>query len=196
MTSKRDVEFMFEVGALRFLQRNWKQFLGPQFQNITEHTIRVIWISLILAKKENVTNTEKIMKLALVHDIAESRTGDTQYVSRLYNEQDEDQAIKDIFQDTLLAEEFMALAEEYEKRESPESKIVKDADILDVDLELQEQSKMGCSLREEWKPQRNAVYNTLYTESAKEFWKEIRQANPHDWHLSKNRLTHGDWKDV
>ncbi|MCX6807103.1 MAG: HD domain-containing protein [Candidatus Berkelbacteria bacterium] len=78
--TKRDLEFIYEVGALRFLQRNWKQFLNADFQNISEHTFRVIWIALILAKHENVNSHEKIIKMALVHDLSESRTGDAHYV--------------------------------------------------------------------------------------------------------------------
>jgi hypothetical protein len=74
---------------------------------------------------------------------------------------------------------------------------VKDADTLDVDFELHEQAYKGDRLEEQLQPLReqNALPR-LYTESAKKIWKEIKNSNPHDWHVkAKNRHTAGDWKD-
>ena len=53
MENNRDVEFLFEVGCLRHVPRTWKQFLGVDFHNLAEHHFRVMWLSLILANKEN-----------------------------------------------------------------------------------------------------------------------------------------------
>ncbi len=71
----RDVEFFYEIGQLRLINRMWRRFFQSETSNVAEHTLRVIWIALAIAKKENVRDEEKIMKMALVHDIAESRTG-------------------------------------------------------------------------------------------------------------------------
>ncbi|MBI4363505.1 MAG: HD domain-containing protein, partial [Candidatus Doudnabacteria bacterium] len=83
MSLKRDLELLYEIGAFRFVNRTWVQMLSPEFASTTEHTYRVMWLSLIIAKYEGVTNYEKILKMALVHDLPESRTGDVHYVSRL-----------------------------------------------------------------------------------------------------------------
>ncbi|MEK7635706.1 MAG: HD domain-containing protein [Patescibacteria group bacterium] len=196
MNIKRDLEFLYEVGSFRFLQRTWKQFLNPDFQNISEHTLRVLWISLILAKYEGVKNCEKLLKMALVHDLSESRSGDVNYLSRQYCERMEDMAINDIFKNTILENEFIKLWQEYEKKKSLEAKIIKDADNLDVDLELCEQEARGHKLKKIWlKNRQRAVYEKLYTTSAKKFWKEIIKSSPHDWHLNaRNRFNNGDWK--
>ncbi len=124
MTTKRDLELLYEIGCLRFLQRNWRQFLNADFQNEAEHTLRVIWIALIIAQYEKVVNKEKIIKMALIHDISESRTGDLHYVSRQYSARDEKKAIEDILKDTALEKELVPLWEEYEKRDSIEAKIL------------------------------------------------------------------------
>lgn len=192
---KRDLEFFYEIGCLRFLQRTWKQFLNLDFQNISEHTMRVIWIALALAKYEKAKNYEKLIKMALVHDLSESRTGDVHYISRLYTKRLEKEAVENIFEKTIFGEEFIELCAEYEKRDCLEAKIVKDADNLDVDLELQEQAAKGHNLKKMWSENRKkAVGDKLYTKSAKKFWKMIVNSNPHDWHLnSRNRFNAGDW---
>lgn len=188
---------MFEIGALRLIPRQWHRFHTPDFQNLTEHHYRVTWLALIIASREKKGDTEKIMKMALVHDVAESRTGDVDYLARQYVERNEEKAIADILEDTSLEKEFLELIREYETRESIESKIVKDADNLDVDLDLREQAANGNQLERLWKEMRDHVgENKLYTPTARKLQKEIRQSDPNDWHVlsSGNRMNSGDWK--
>lgn len=193
----RDLKFLYEIGCLRFLQRTWKQFLNPAAQNISEHTFRVIWLALILGQYEKIKDQEKIIKMALVHDLAESRTGDAHYVARLYTERNQAKAIRDIFADTALADEFVEIWREYEERKCPEAQVVKDADTLDVQLELQEQEARGHKLKDIWQAKRGKkVYSKLYTNSARKFWRAIDKSNPHEWHLKgNNRFNSGDWKN-
>lgn len=192
----RDVEFLYEIGTLRYASRTWNQFLNPLCQNLTEHSLRVIWIALVLAKHEGVTDTTKVIKMALVHDISESRSVDVNYVSRQYADRHEDEAIKDTLDGTVLDQEFLPIWEEYEKKESLEAQIVKDADNLDVDFELKELEAMGNQLRSALQSTREHVAETkFYTKTARQIWKEVQESNPHAWHmLGKNRFTSGDWK--
>lgn len=194
----RELEFLYEIGALRNMPRQWQRFHMANVANNSEHMFRVVWIALVLASKQDKRlDTEKIMKMALAHDVAESRTGDVDYLARQYVTRDETKALADIFHDTSLKNEFAALLEEYEKRESLEAKIVKDADNLDVDLELQEQISTGMKLPEDWREFRKIVADTkLYTQAAKDMHEAIWQSNPHDWHVKShaNRINGGDWK--
>jgi putative hydrolase of HD superfamily len=193
--SQRNIELMFEIGCLRHMPRSWKRFLNPDTANNTEHTMRVIWLALLIAKYEKPVNEEKILKMALVHDMPESRTGDVDYLSRQYVERKEEKAVSNIFGETIFEKEMPELWHEYEKRASLEAKIVKDADNLDVELELMEQISQGHSMGSIWQTWRQKkVYPRLYTAFAKKFWQEIRQAEPHDWHLkADNRFNEGDW---
>lgn len=194
MSLKRDIELLYEIGCLRFVQRTWKRFLNIDFQNVSEHTLRVIWLALIIAKKEGIENTEKILKLALIHDLTESRTGDVDYLSRQFCKRQDEKAINEILQDTSL-EGFKPLFREYEKKESIEAKIVKDADNLDVEFELKEQEANGINIRQQWtKNREEKVFDKLFTNSAKEIWRAVQNSNPHDWHLNaSNRFNSGDW---
>lgn len=192
---KRDIEFLYEMGTLRFIQRVWKQFINPDFANLAEHSLRVAWISLVIAKNENVNNTEKIIKMAIVHDVTESRTGDVHYLSRQYTKRYENEAAKDIFKNTVLEKEFINLWNEYEERKSIEAKIVKDADNIDVDLELREQEVSGNLLAKRWsKMRKTAVRQKLFTLTAKKMQDLLYKSDPHDWHINApNRYVAGDW---
>ena len=84
MEIKRDLEFLYELGCIRFIQRSWRQFLNADYQNLAEHIFRTTWISIILAKREGVQDISKVIKIALTHDLEESRTGDVNYLSRQF----------------------------------------------------------------------------------------------------------------
>lgn len=196
MSLKRDVELLFEAGTLRFVDRMWKQLFGPELQNDAEHAFRVIWTALILAKMEKKkTDSEKIVKMSLVHDLVESRTGDTHYLSRRYTKRDDMLAIKDIFKSTSLEKEFVKIFEEYEERKTLEAKIVKDADNLDIDIETREVEYRGGKIPRMWKKFRKTARADFYTKSAKKLAEATMKADPNDWHqLGRNRFTSGDWK--
>lgn len=196
LNPQRDLEFLYEIGCLRHIQRTWKQFLNPDFENLSEHLLRVIWIALVLAKYEGATNTDKLMKMALVHDLSESRSVDSHYVSRQYVDRHEAEALSDTLDGTAVYEEFLAIWHEYETRDSLEAKIVKDADSLDVDLELKEQEYRGLRLGPDtFEGRKFVAAHHLYTETAKKFWDQIQTSNPNDWHMrGKNRFTTGDWR--
>lgn len=187
---QRDLEFLYEIGAMRFIDRSWRQFYNPGAQNLSEHHLRVAWLALIIAQREGVKDTGKVVKMALVHDIGESRTGDASWMQKQYVTRDEEHGILDVFKNTSIADEFVSLWREYEEKESLEAKIVKDADNLDVDLELQEREAIGGRLKKEWSDTRIMVYaNKLNTKTAKKLWKEIQKSNPHDWHREARNLT-------
>lgn len=187
---------MYEIGSLRNIPRQWSRFLNTNFDNVAEHHFRVLWTALVIAKHEKAGDTGKIMKMALVHDITESRNGDVDYISRQYVERKEEMAIKDMLGDTVLEKEFLEAWREYEERNSIESKIVKDADNLEIDFELLEQAYKGSKLPKAFDETRQFVGKTkLYTKTAKKMWKAVRQSDPTDWFiLGRNRLNSGDWR--
>lgn len=196
MSRERDVDFLYEIGMLRHVPRQWQRFGGINFANLADHHFRVLWTALVIARHEHAVDIEKMMKMALVHDIAESRTNDVDYLSRQYVQRNEELAIADMLEDTSLEEEFLAIIQEYEKRESLEAKIVKDADNLDVDLEIREQATNGIPIHQ-WTPYRQHVAdNYLYTKTAKKIFAQIQKSDPHNWHVNskRNRLNGGDWK--
>jgi len=188
MFNHRDIEFLFEIGSLRNIQRGWKQHFGMDVANILEHAYRVAWIALMIARKEGVKNEEKILKMAMVHDLAETRTTDLSYIQKVYVTSDEDKAAHDLFDLTSLSDFYKDVLHEYEERKSIEAKIVKDADNIDVDLELKELEERGSLLPKKWVAFRKKVRDEkLYTASAKELWDTLGSVDVADWHVKANK---------
>ena len=147
-------------------------------------------IAWIIAAAEK-ADTAKVLKMCLVHDLGESRAGDIAFMHREYVTRHEELAEKHIFKNTMLEKETVTLLKEYNERQSLEAKIVKDADNLDVDLELNELAKIGdtsaIGMLKDHRPHVRA--QKLYTKTAKKMWDEIQKTNPNAWH---QKLT-GKW---
>ncbi len=188
MELKRDIEFLYELGSLRNIQRGWRQHFGMDVANDLEHTIRVVWIALLIARLEGVKDEEKVIKMALVHDMAETRVSDHSYVQKVYVKADEHSAANDLFGGTSFENLNNETLKEYELRESIEAKIVKDADNLDVDLEMRELEQKGSQLPRKWMANRSLVRNQkLYTESAKKIWDSLNEVDVDSWHMETNK---------
>lgn len=187
MPNPRDIEFLFEVGSLRNMDRGWRQHLATDCANDLEHTVRVAWLALILARREGAGDEATILKMALAHDICETRVSDLSYMQKVYVTADEARAVHDTFDGTTVSA-YEKIVEDFERRDTIEAKLVKDADNLDVDLELKELAERGHALPAQWKETREKVRDEkLYTQAAKDFWDELQAANPADWHLRSNK---------
>jgi 5'-deoxynucleotidase YfbR-like HD superfamily hydrolase len=126
--------------------------------------------------------------MALVHDLAETRTSDLSYVQKVYVKADEHASARDLFEGTMLKDLNAEVLHEYEGRQSLESRVVKDADNLDIDIELKELEERGSQLAKKWEATRKLVRDEkLYTQSAKELWDEIQESDPASWHLKSNK---------
>lgn len=193
---QRDVDFLFEMGNIRLIDRMWRRFHNVNFANLAEHHFRVFWIAMVIAAHEENADTAKVAKMTLIHDVAESRTGDVDYLARQYVDRHEELAMKDMLGGSVLEGEFYALWEEYEKRKSLEAKIAKDADNLDVDFELAEQAVSGDPLQRRWQDNRQFVAKEkLYTDTAKRLFEQLGKSDPHAWHVNgRNRRNGGDWR--
>ena len=180
---KKNIDFLYEIGSLRNVPRAWQQVLTGKVQNISEHIFRTTMIAWIIALAEK-ADSQKVVKMCLLHDIAESRTGDIAFMHRDYVDRHEELAESHIFEDTLLEKEATTLLKEYAKRTSLEAKIVKDADNLDVDLELKELSRIGDSAAMGMQKDHRSTIRAkkLYTQTAKKMWDEIQKTNPNSWH--------------
>ena len=181
----RDIDFLFEIGSLRNVPRAWQQVLSGRAQNIVEHTYRVTMIAWSIAVAEK-ADVSKVIRMCLTHDLGESRTGDVAFMHRGYVVRHEDLAGGDMLKGTLIGEEAIKLLAEYEERKTLEAKIVKDADNLDVDLELKEMAKIGdtAAIRM-WKEHRPKMRaEKLYTKTAKKMWDDIKKSDPNAWHMA------------
>ncbi len=183
----RDLELLFEIGSLRNIPRAWIQHLGVPVASNLEHTMRVVFLALLIARREKRGDENLIMKMALVHDLAETRTADLAYVHKVYSESDEVRAAHDMFAGTVFKDLEVVLVR-YERRDTIEAQIVKDADNLDIDLELKEYEEQGHKLPAKWAKMRKFVRDKkLYTKSGRKLWDELQKANVAQWHMEANK---------
>ncbi|MDD4988977.1 MAG: HD domain-containing protein [Candidatus Pacebacteria bacterium] len=186
--SDKNLQFLFEIGTLRNMQRGWYQHFGMEVASVMEHSMRVVFLALLIARKEGVKNEEKILKMAIAHDLSETRTSDLCYMQKVYVEEDDKRAIHDLFSGTIFSDFDEKILKEYKERKTIEAKIVKDADNLDIDIELKELEERGSKLPAKLQPTREFVRKTkFYTKTAKKLWDAVQKENISEWHLHTNK---------
>lgn len=172
--------FLFEMWMLAKQQRTWYAFLWTGTQSIAEHINRVCYVWYVLAKMEGNVDPAKVVMMCLFHDMAESRSLDLNYTSQSYVSVDEARIIEDQVDWLSYWDDIKHIVEEYEKRESQESILAKEADNIELLLFVKEQEDLGnpqATIRLE-----NAI-KRVKTEVGKKLVDEILQTKSHDWRL-------------
>lgn len=146
---KRTADFLFEVSMLRRTPRTGYQFLGTGAENVAEHSFGTAVIGYVLAGMAGADQAKTVL-LCLFHDLHEARTGDFNYVNKLYNRQNARQALADGLAGTGMETAVMALYDELEEADSPEAALAQDADQLDLMVNLKEQKDLGNPYAEKW----------------------------------------------
>lgn len=176
-----DTDLLFAVGTMRFIPRMWRQFYMKDTANIAEHTNRVIWIAMMLAARTSEkVDIGRLVQLALIHDADEICTGDVTPLSRHYTTRKSDEAVRDLVAETSLSALVTSLHEELSRMDTIEAKLVKDADMLDVDLEMMELAFMGHNFGTNFKDARNKI-RKLKTAAGKILLEEIESADVSTW---------------
>ena len=174
-------KLLFESAFLKRIYRTGYAYLGSGKENVASHSFGVIFCSWILSEIcEKQVNKEKILKLALIHDLPETRIGDFNAVNKLYNKADEEKALRDIFSETPFEKEILSLWQEYRSLRSLEAKIVHDADILDLIIQLKEQKDLNNPYAEKWIEH---AKKRLITEYAKNLTNVILETDWCSWWL-------------
>lgn len=86
-------------GCSRHTPRSGYKFLGSGQEPVAEHSHRTTVIGYVLAKKTGADAARTVM-LCLFHDLPEARTGDFNYVNRLYDTSRERDALEDAVEGT------------------------------------------------------------------------------------------------
>ncbi len=158
--------------------RSGFQFLGSGEQSVAEHLHRVSVIAYVLALLSKVENPHKVVSMAVFHDLSEARISDLNYVHQKYNTRLEEKAHADIIASVPFGKELKSLIDEYEERQTIESKLVKDADNLEWILSLKEQKDIGNERAGEWLP---SAVARLKTEAGKSLAEIILQTRSDRW---------------
>ena len=179
---KAITNFLFEVGMLKKTPRTGYQFLGSGRESVAEHCFRTAVIGYVLSLQEAGADPHRTMLMCLLHDLHEARTGDHNYVNKRYVHIDEDQAMEDLARNLPFGPDIVALVQEFNTGESAEAVLAKDADQLDLILELKEQLDLGNRYASEWL---HYALQRLQTASARDMGREILETDSTEWWFEK-----------
>ena len=173
----RLADFIHEAGMLRHTQRTGWPFLGVNSENVAEHSFRTAVIGYILAKQAQANVLEVVLE-CLFHDLHEARTGDFNYVYHRYNTTKARQALKDGLAGTGLSEDILGLTDRFERAETVESRLARDADQLDFIANLVVARANGSSFANDWL---ESALLRLTTEAGRELAKSLVTVDPNAW---------------
>jgi 5'-deoxynucleotidase YfbR-like HD superfamily hydrolase len=178
MMSQR-ARYLFEVGMLNRTPRTGFQFLGSGEQSVSEHVHRMIHVAMLLARssREHVDELH-LLYLILFHDLPEARTGDQNYVNRRYVREDLDKLLDEGARVWPFGEEIAGCVREFEDAETPEARLAKDADQLELLLMLKEQRDLGNPHAQDWI---DTALLRLKTDAGKELAQEILSTRWDEW---------------
>ena len=126
------LEIMMAAEKLKDIFRTgWKLSGVDHPESVADHTFGVVFLSMLLGDSLGL-NTEKMMKMALIHDIAESKLGDIHYESQTYIGEAAVKNAEEGASRDLLPEEYFKLWEEYRSKESAEAQLVSACDKLEL----------------------------------------------------------------
>lgn len=160
-------EFFATVLKLKTVGRQgWKNNLGiNQPESVADHCFSMAAIAMVLADRDCL-DTQKVLKMSLLHDLAETITGDLTPSDATKSEKRkmENAAMKKILQhlDKNMKAQYWKIWQEYQKNTTKESQMVHQVDKLEMALQAKVYQKSGYAkskLEPFLKSARNEVVN-------------------------------------
>ena len=158
---------LIELQRLKRLERTGWMLRGfpSGTESVAAHSFGVAVTAMMLADELNdegvEVDSEKLLRIAMVHDWAEARVGDmprtaTNYFGVDARRQAESAAFADIIKDLKSSSRYIELYEDYEHRESIEARLVKAADVIDLLIQVLALERAGArGLDEFWEVTEN-----------------------------------------
>jgi putative hydrolase of HD superfamily len=149
------LDLLLEVQTLDRLPRAGYALRGvSEPESVTEHSWHVVFLVWALGQSIPEVDVARATEMALVHDLAELRTGDLPRTAGRYFEHGaKDTAERAAMRDVLapLPERAQQLYEEYQAGSSPEARLVKACDKLQLMLKVTVYEQWGAGgLAEFW----------------------------------------------
>lgn len=146
-------------------------------ESITEHSWHVAFLVWALGPRVPGLDLLRALEIALVHDLAEVRTGDLPRVAKRYFADGTQEAAEREVIDELsgpLAERTGELMAEYRAAETPEARLVKACDKLQLMIKVAAYERWGAGwLREFWDNPEN--FPELGIDAVRELFEELKE---------------------
>jgi putative hydrolase of HD superfamily len=139
--------FKTAVNLKNISRQGWINKLSLKYpESVADHSYSMAIMGMVISDLENY-NSEKIIKMILLHDLAESKIGDftPDQISKENKIKIENKAYCEIINSLpdAIKLQYGQIWEEYQKQESPESKIVHQIDKLEMALQAKMYQKEG-----------------------------------------------------
>tara|TARA_B110000014_G_scaffold152560_1_gene106637 strand:- start:1534 stop:2067 length:534 start_codon:yes stop_codon:yes gene_type:complete len=117
-------------------------------ESVADHSYSMALIAMVISDLENY-DSQKILKMVLLHDLAESKIGDftPEQITKDKKERMENNAFDEIIKklpDTIKSD-YCEIWKDYQNQTSPESQIVHQIDRLEMALQAKMYQKQGYS---------------------------------------------------
>ena len=194
-------QFFLELGVLkRFPRTGWLRAGIENPESIADHSFRTAMIAWAIAEMENSQfavrskqfktahrkpltanpDINTVIKMSLLHDIEESRTGDLDMVMKRYHPNgSKKKAYFDILKNSPYESEAHELVQELFAQKTLESKIVKDADKIELFLQAFEYEAGGFREAAKWK---HSSKIGLKLKSSKDLIRQIEKQEINWWY--------------
>lgn len=170
--------FVYETGIHSKTPRSGLWFLGSGHQSVAEHLFHTAMIAYALAHFEPKADKNKVVLMALFHDIGEGRVSDQNYIHQRYGRLAEGEAVRDIAESVPFGKEILNFYLEEQERKTLEAKIVKDADNLEWITTLRGEEIKGNSKAHAWI---QIGAKRLKTSAGKKLCKVLLKTHPDSW---------------
>ena len=141
--------FKTAVNLKNISRQGWVDKLSLKHpESVADHSYSMAIMGMAISDLENY-NSEKISKMILLHDLAESKIGD--YTPNQISKENKVKIENNAYDEMISALpesiklQYAQIWEEYQKHESPESKIVHQIDKLEMALQAKMYQKDGSS---------------------------------------------------
>ena len=171
-------DFLFEVGMLCKTPRSGYQFLGSGRESVAEHVLRTVFIGYALCKVNPALDELRVLKMCVLHDLPEARTGDMNYVNKKYVKVDEEKAVRELTESLFFGDDIRQAIAEFNAKETMEAQIARDADQIALILQLKEYGDLGNKYSDEWI---EYALQRLSTEEGKTLAARIIQTDSSHW---------------
>jgi putative hydrolase of HD superfamily len=172
MSLEELIEFSEIIGKLKVVKRaGWISHVGiTKPESVADHSFRCAILAMFIGDLQGV-NTEKLIRMLLLHDIQESITGDYDYYAKEEIgtptvKLQERIAIKDILSrlPTKLKRKYSAIWQEYEDKTTREAMLANDIDKIEMLIQALEYEKEGydsSKLEVFWTSSQNKIKTAL-----------------------------------
>jgi putative hydrolase of HD superfamily len=176
------VDFLYEVGQLKRTPRSgWLLARMANQESVADHSFRTAVIAMALAALAG-ADPDRAATIALLHDLAETRLGDFNHLTRRYvDEREPSGRIVDDQTASLPAEVGAVLrdrAAQWQAQATPEALLAQDADILESILHVRESVSDRPELEHSWV---DYLGERLVTDAGRRLLGQIAETGPDEW---------------